>query len=307
MRGKLCWAVRFGYTPGMDDTPDWDPQQLLGLPAFQPLHPAITQMTASGFPGLAAMNALLQGHPVPIRTRSGHAVRCVPQEYGKLPFERQYEPRCYLHGEVPTRERNWHDLLNALVWYAFPQAKAAINERHYLAQTCVRESGGSQRGVVRDMNTLFDESGVVVPFADPGLADLLRGFEWKTLFWHRRAAVQQGMGFYLFGHGLYEKALNPYIGMTGQGLLLQVEAAFFGWPLEQRLQHLDEVLAGYLNEPTHCRSTRELTPVPLLGIPGWAFANEAEAFYDDTDYFRPGRQSRAARTPLNTAPSSVAG
>jgi hypothetical protein len=291
----------------MDDTPEWDPQRLLGLPAFQPLHPAIARMAADGFPDLAAMNALLQGHPEPIVTRSGQAVRFVPQEYGKLPFARQYEPRCYLHGEVPTREDNWHDLLNALVWCAFPRAKAAINERHYLAQSGAHLPSGSQRGTVRDMNTLFDESGVVVPYADAQLADLLRGFGWKGLFWHRRAEVLHGMGFYLFGHGLYEKALKPYIGMTGQGLLLPVEAAFFGWPLEQRLQHLDEALARYLNDPQHCLDTRELTPVPLLGIPGWHAGNAGEAFYDNTDYFRPGRQSRAARMPLSTAPSSVAG
>src|ERR1022692_1004856 len=42
----------------------------------------------------------------------------VRQECGKLLFERQYEPRCYLKGEVPTRDYNWHDLLNALVWLA---------------------------------------------------------------------------------------------------------------------------------------------------------------------------------------------
>ncbi len=149
----------------------------------------------------------------------------------------------------------------------------------------------SQRGAVRDMNTLFDESGVIVPCADPELAELLRDFRWKELFWERRGWVRSGMGFCLFGHGLYEKALRPYVGMTGQGLLLLVEEAFFSWPQERQLTDLDDRLAGYLSAPGHCRSTRELTPVPLLGVPGWATESESAEFYDNIDYFRPGRRS----------------
>jgi len=103
--------------------------------------------------------------------------------------------------------------------------------------------------------------------------------------------VRDQMGFFLFGHGLYEKALQPYVGVTGQGLLVAVEPAFFAWPLARQLTHLDESLAAYLAEPAHCRSTAELTPVPLLGVPGWTVENEDESYYDNTAYFRPGRRT----------------
>jgi hypothetical protein len=99
------------------------------------------------------------------------------------------------------------------------------------------------------------------------------------------------MGFFLFGHGLYEKALRPYVGVTGQGLLVPVEPAFFAWPLARQLAHLDESLAAYLAAPSHCRSTSELTPVPLLGVPGWTADNADESYYDNTAYFRPGRRA----------------
>ncbi|BBI99815.1 hypothetical protein FGKAn22_15080 [Ferrigenium kumadai] len=274
----------------MNPTPIWNKDALLQSPLFFPLHPIISRLGTTGFPTLQDCNALLDGcHPA-IATQSGHLLRFVAQEYGKLAFEAQYEPRCYLKGEVPTRADNWHDLLNALVWLTFPKAKAAINARHYQALTDGRkEASRSERGAVRDTNTLLDESGVVVPYADEELAKLLRDFQWKELFWGWRAEVDAQMGFYLFGHGLYEKALNPYIGMTGQGLLLPVEADFFGWPLEQRLVHLDKLLADYLSAPAHCLSTRELAPVPLLGVPGWAADNEDSAYYDNSAYFRPGR------------------
>lgn len=287
---------------------NWSRADLLQNLALQPLHPVIGALPEERSPSLDDCNQLLVTCSETIRVHGDLPLRFVPQEHGRLPFERQYEPRCYLHGEVMTRAHNWHDLLNALVWLTFPHAKAAINLRHYRALTVSSaDASGSQRGSVRDMNTLFDESGVVVPYAEDVLADLVRGFRWKELFWWRRAEVQAGMGFYLFGHGLYEKALAPYIGMTGQGLLLPVAREFFGWPLERRLAHLDSRVADYLNHPEHCRDTHELTPVPLLGVPDWWAENAQEGFYDNTDYFRPGRQSRAQRTPLCTAPSSVAG
>jgi hypothetical protein len=291
----------------MNPIPEWNREALLQSPPFFPLHPAIERLGAEAFPSLEECNALLAACRPPILTQSGHGLRFIPQEYGKLPFEAGYEPRCYLKGEVYTRADNWHDLLNALVWLAFPKSKAAINARHYRALTEGREAGSSQRGAVRDTNTLLDESGVVIPYADEELAALLRNFKWKELFWKRREAVmaghfdrlRTGMGFYLFGHGLYEKALRPYVGMTGQGLLLRVEPGFFDWPLARRLEHLDGLLAGYLDAPEHCRSTRELTPVPLLGVPGWAAENEDAAYYDNTAYFRPGRQRRG--TLLNAS------
>lgn len=285
----------------MKPTPEWNKAALLQSPLFEPLHTVLAGFDVAGFPTLNEQNTMLEARKPSIMTQSGEAVRFVPQEWGRLPFERQYEPRCYLHGEVPTRSDNWHDLLNALVWLAFPRIKAAINARHYAALLKQdEEASGSQRGAVRDVNTLLDESGVIVPYADnetgAELAWFLRDFKWKELFWHRREQLRpqsgrQTMGFYIFGHGLYEKALSPYVGMTGQGLPLAVEPAFFGWPLAQRLDYLDELLAGYLAGAENCRNTRDLSPVPLLGVPGWSANNENEVYYDNTDYFRPGRRA----------------
>ncbi len=295
----------------MEPALTWDKEALLRSTAFAPLHPVISCLADDRFPTLQDYNTLLEIHQPCITVHGGKPLRFVPQDQGKLAFAAQYEPRCFLQGEVQTRDNNWHDLLNALVWLTFPKAKASINARHYHALTDAdkdeKTTASSQRGTVRDTNTLLDESGVIVPCADAELALLLRNFQWKELFWQRRAQVQARMDYYLFGHGLYEKALRPYIGMTGQGLLLPVDMEFFAWPLHQRLKHLDDLLANYLSAQENCRDTRELSPVPLLGVPGWAAENENADFYDNTAYFRSGRQSRAQRTPLITAPSSVAG
>ena len=274
----------------MKQTPEWNLAALLQSPLFAPLHPILAALEAGGFPTLQDCNALLTSRPLLITVQSGSPLRFVAQECGKLPFEAQYEPRCYLKGEVQMRAHNWHDVLNALVWLTFPKTKSILNARHYDALIEERASAIPRRGAVRDVNTLLDESGVIVVYANADLAELLRNFKWKELFWQRCEQVRAGMGFYLFGHGLYEKALQPYVGMTGQGLLLAVEPAFFSWPLAQQLAYLDSLLADYLAALEHCRSTRDLSPVPLLGVPGWAADNNCAAYYDNTAYFRPGRR-----------------
>ncbi len=267
---------------------------MLQSPLFAPLHPILAGLETDHFPTLNDCNALLTARHTPVAVQNGLALRFVAQQSGKLSFEAQYEPRCYLTGEVQMRAHNRHDLFNALVWLTFPRTKAAINARHYHVLTNGTElPTNAGRGSVRDVSTLLDESGVIVAYADVELAGLLRDFKWKELFWQRRKQVrpqsdQQAMEFFLFGHGLYEKALQPYVGMTGQGLLLAVEQAFFNWPLARQLTHLDGLLAEHL--AGHCRSTGDLSPVPLLGIPGWAADNSNETYYDDTAYFRPGRR-----------------
>lgn len=271
---------------------EWSREALLQSPLFAPLHPVIAMLKADSFPSLRDCNVLLEEHFPTIAVQNGTPLRFVESDGGRLPFEAQYEPRCYLRGEVQVRERNWHDLLNALVWLTFPGAKAAINARHYAALTGGDNGAGSQRGAVRDMNTLFDESGVIVACADSELAALLRSFRWKELFWQQRERIEHSMGFYLFGHGLYEKALDPYTGLAGQGLMLAVAPEFFAWPPAQQRAHLDILLTAYLNDPLHCRSTRELDPVPLLGVPGWSANNERGTYYDNADYFRSGRRGK---------------
>lgn len=269
---------------------EWNSAALLQSPLLASLHPVLSLMKSEEFPTLRDFNELLEQYHPPIAVKLGHKLSFVPQKHGKPGFEEQYEPRCYLTGEVQTRPDNWHDLFNALVWLTFPKAKAAINSRHYQALTGKAETGESQRGKVRDMATLLDESGVIIACANAGLSEMLLAFRWKELFWQHREQVDAAMGFYIFGHSLHEKAMQPYVGMVGHGLLLKVEQEFFGLPLPDRLAYLDGRIAGYLMDTEQGLSPRGLHPVPLLGIPGWAAENSNAAYYDNTLYFRSGRR-----------------
>jgi hypothetical protein len=56
-----------------------------------------------------------------------------------------------------------------------------------------------------------------------------------------------------------------------------------------QLAQTDRLLALYLWDHAHMTTGRELAPLPVLGVPGWWSANEQENFYENTEYFRPGR------------------
>lgn len=238
------------------------------------------------WPALAEYNALLDP---PIHTASGAALRFVAQDGRPASMEQAYEARIYRAGEVQTRSENWHDFFNALVWLAFPHTKTALNARHFEAMA----GGARERGRARDALTLFDESGVAVLYADPFLADLLRAHRWQELFWSRRREVQEGMKFVVFGHSLHEKALKPYIGLTGKGLLVPAGADFFTLPLDRQGPALDAMLAARFARGA-APGSGDLVPVPLLGVPGWWPANGHPAFYGNTSYFRPRRAADMA-------------
>jgi hypothetical protein len=248
------------------------------------LREAAAGINGEDWPDLAMLQGLLDEAGVSVA--SGRPLRLVPAG-GKAP----YELRVYESAELECRERNWHDLFNVLVWLAFPKAKAALNARHHAAWTA---DAGAGRGAVRDALTLFDESGLVVLSAQPELLQLIRDFRWKLLFWERRDAVMAGMCFLPFGHALCEKMLSPYRGMTGHALLLEVEADTLALPMTELLSRLDMQLAGLLADPQALQTTRQLAPVPVLGVPGWYGDNVRAEYYDDTGYFRPGRSSRRA-------------
>ncbi|MBL8522093.1 MAG: DUF3025 domain-containing protein [Betaproteobacteria bacterium] len=192
----------------------------------------------------------------------------------------KYEMTIAATGDIPTRD-NAHDFFNALQWLAFPQTKGAINAGH------LRHAGGAGvRPVARDVLTMIDESGVIVASADEALLTLLREFKWRELFVERRADVIARMRFALIGHGLMEKALAPFIGLTGKAILLNIADD----------QSLDAAAARWIADDSHLASSRMLSPLPLLGIPGWDERNENSAFYDNTGYFRTGRRDRTSKS-----------
>jgi hypothetical protein len=278
----------------------WNTDWLTGE-MFAPLRAAGAGLPAIGWPDTALLNALVEDAGRIVNAR-GQQLRFVEQVGKPESFEESFEVRTFLKGEVQVRPLDWHDLFNALVWMTFPTAKAAINSRHY--ESMAAEEGG-RRPPQRDALTLFDEDGIVVLSSDPSLLEMIREFRWRDLFWNRRTDVRENMRFFLFGHALYQKALDPFIGMTGKGILLDVPAPFFGQPLPAQIAETDRRLALHVWDRGKLGKGRDLAPVPVLGVPGWWRGNDVAEFYDNTNYFRSGRRSDPDQAPPAPAPSSM--
>jgi hypothetical protein len=188
-----------------------------------------------------------------------------------------------------VREGEWHDFFNVLAWTVYTKTKAALNARHVDA---AQADEGRNRGRVRDALTLFDESGAIVVSDAADLLDDVRAFRWKTLFWEKRERVRASLRVYLFGHALLEKTLEPYVGLTAHALLVPVDAAFLAQPADRQLAAIDDRAAQHVADGASLTTPQALSPLPVLGVPGWWPANERESFYDDVRYFRPGRTAR---------------
>jgi hypothetical protein len=273
----------------------WHPDFDRGKPMYEPLRPLLGSFRHNtDWPGLDAYQQLLDSLEQPLRTHHGVALKVVPQAGKPDHFEQHYAPRIYRSGEIQTRTRNWHDFFQLLTWFVFPKTKAAINAIHIPRAKQRLEEGWQpgRRTPLENMLSLFDEGGVVLLSSDETLLQLVRDFKWKELFWQRRDELVNRFECITFGHALYEKGLKPYPGMTANSVLIKVNADYFAQPLQQRLTDIDARLATIFENEERYLKPRDLNPFPLLGLPGWDKANENEDYYDNTDYFRPGRASK---------------
>lgn len=215
---------------------------------------------------------------------------CQPQA---APSAADYEAGVAREARLAVRLPGWHDVFNVLAWTAWPKAKAALNARSVAE---IDRHAGPNRSRARDALTGFDEDGVVVCVADPRLEQLAREFRWKALFWERRAALAKDFRVFVFGHALAEKLLEPFVGLTGKAVFVRSEPGIADQTIDRERAILDRRLADVLSAPDRFVTPAELTPLPVLGLPGWWPGGEDAAFYDDVAYFRPGRARR--REPM---------
>jgi Icc-related predicted phosphoesterase len=96
------------------------------------------------------------------------------------------------------------------------------------------------------------------------------------------------MRFYIFGHALYEKALQPYAAMTGKISVFLVDENFHLNQIDTQLSELDNLLSARLMH--EIKTAKTFSPLPIMGVPGWCDANEVESFYDNKEIFRPVRK-----------------
>lgn len=236
-------------------------------------------LRGAAWPSIAAINGYLPAN----------ATHCfVAQTAALLADGLHYEQRIAERGKIATREANWHDLLNALVWLRHPALKRALNQRQ---RSEIARVGPKQRSRAQYALTHFDEGGVIVLLRDPALLPLWDAHDWYGLFWRHRQAWLDGMiQVELFGHALLEQALTPEQLLVGKALVFQCTDSLDMASVRTRCAEL--IAAGQLlHDPL------ELRPLPLAGLPGWNAANADEAFHRETVCYQPKRVGRSYPLP----------
>lgn len=264
----------------------WDPDFLKQSLIFSDLNILLKHKNWSAWPGCQGLLDLLEQ---PVILSSNLKLDMKPQD-DTLPFpEMGYEERVYKKGIISTREQNWHDLFNAFIWLLFPKTKVLLNKLHMQE---LEQQAGKKRTPARDAITHLDESGIIIVSSKVSLLNALKNHQWQDVFVHSRRLWfpeegQQQIAAFVFGHGMYEKAFKPFIGFTGKAYCLEVDKDFYRQDKMTQYSMLDQLLCQDIKQKNTLKNSSCLSPLPILGIPGWSEDNELAEFYNNKNYFRP--------------------
>lgn len=243
----------------------WDPCFVRRSPWLWPLGRAAHRLEACAeWPRLAELDALYteltaaRAGSEPLRF--GANVRKQDKRAaGRVVLDALYDTRITLHGEVPTREGDWHDLFNVLCFATFPRAKRALHRRQYAAlERRLRDAPPklpSARTREQDALTLFDEGGVAIAatadaaaqlaHTEPGpLPELLERLE--------RAGLARTVPF---GHALFEHLVEGLVPPGGGTRVLVLDA--LPEDGDALLDLVDAQLCDALSDPSQFLSPKE--------------------------------------------------
>lgn len=237
----------------------------------------------------------------PMPNSSARRLNFVSQE--ALPADMSYETFIGITGHIPTRN-NLHDLFNGSIWLTFPKTKALLNYYHRveMAKAANKQNTDAVRGRVRDTITVFDENGAVLVTSDSSIGQALIEFNWQDSLvttrgsWdnpyqpksHAQAAV------YIFGHALLEQLIYPRKPLCAHSVIIHVSQDFFALSTSKRMELLDDKLVDHMDNllSSEVVTPRQLSPLPILGVPYFWAKNSDPSFYDDSFVFRSTRRSK---------------
>lgn len=198
----------------------WDARFYDKNPLFWPLKARASVFeNHADWPSIAEMDAAwfeftgMHFHEQPPRPRRRRRGRRLPIEKESL-----YDAQIAISGSVPTRPRNWHDYLNALVWATFPHAKRRFHERQHEAVAARIQAGDRVLPGTRtrelDGLAILDEGGMIL-LVEPDLEqEIAQWIDQKNLD-RVGQAIRAGQAMtLLFGHALYETLLGENASAT---------------------------------------------------------------------------------------------
>lgn len=234
----------------------WDPQLCERSSWFWPLRAAASHFAAHpDWPTLdelgAVYRACTEAVDAPELTFNDNVRKRDKRAEGRVVLSALYDARITLQREVPTRERNWHDLLNMLCFATFPLSKLALHARQYarLAERIDENTRTlpNRRTPEQDALTLFDEGGVVLALEAEAAARLQAVPITERDALSLELCTQRKLRVVCFGHALYEHLIE---GLRVPGGCTQIIAVDALWADDTVfLRELDRRLAAHLQAP----------------------------------------------------------
>ena len=204
-------------------------------------------------------------------------------------FRKYYERYIEEDGQIPTRDKNWHDFFNAICWLNFPNIKKTISTLHYRELIRKGFTNKEFRGSQRDFLTLFDEGGSIIAINRQEKIDfelLIKNHDWIKTFWQYREQLIADTRLIIIGHALLDKARQPFCGITAKTLFVYVDEKLLE-NIRKLIKYLDEHISNYLLQQDTNLNPSLLTPLPIFGYPNWDIENNKLSFYQNTEIFRP--------------------
>jgi hypothetical protein len=204
-------------------TVTWEPERLRH-PRFARVYDLVDRVANErDWPSIEALNAAFSDEltTVGVRFIEAPKTKAALGPDGSIDIASLYEVRIVDAGEIPTRPRNAHDLLNALVWAAFPHTKLALTRelaKVQRARATGRATLPNTRSPAHDRLAMIDEGALV----------LVRGSR-ETTTW-------------IFGHAIYEHAYAGVLDVRGAAIDL-VEPGIEELPTVAARARIDRALA----------------------------------------------------------------
>lgn len=196
---------------------DWSAIRLQH-PRFHRVADLIGRFThEADWPRVAALNEYFAGElgRVGVRLVEAPKSKFALGPDGAIDLSSLYEVRIVERGEIATRPQNVHDLLNALIWAAFPETKLALT----------RALAAIQRDRAKGRVTL--------PNARTPEHDRLAMFDEGALL------RVEGAGTWIFGHAIYEHAYAGVFEVRGAAVDLVVPGVVSRESIDRVLATLD--------------------------------------------------------------------
>jgi hypothetical protein len=259
----------------------WDPRFLERSPWFWPLARAGQRLAGhTDWPTAAELEALCAelgaGAGTPRLTMGPNVDKRDKRLEGRVRLEALYDARIALRGEVPTRERDWHDLFNVLCFATFPRIKHALHTRQYEALSRRVDPHAATlpptRSREQDALTLFDEGGVVVVASPTRVAALAAAAAELPEASADALAVaieampaSEPLAVIPVGHALYEHLVEGLMMPGARAMLLPLDGP---WPSSEveLLARADQGFAAVLSDPARFQSPREQAHLRLATL-----------------------------------------